>query len=80
MVDITPFIELGIVATAAFVLAIISSIYMHKSANQEIAGSASTAIHAIVAMTGVGTVASQAAAVVEIGGVPTQIIKPPVAT
>jgi hypothetical protein len=70
-------IEMGLVfggiGTLAFVIAELIGMYVTKSATTSIVQTTSTAINAIVAMTGVGVTANQAAAVTEISGVPTQI-------
>jgi TRAP-type uncharacterized transport system fused permease subunit len=50
--------------------------YVTKSAQTSIVQTTSTGINAIVAMTSMGVTASQAAAVTEISGVPTQITPP----
>jgi hypothetical protein len=75
-----PLIEMllafGGIATLGFVIAELVGAYITKAAADSITQSASTAIDAIVAMTGVGVVSSQAAAVTEVSGVPTQIITP----
>jgi hypothetical protein len=64
------------IATLGFVIAEIVSMYITRSAQNSITQTTGTAINAIVAMTGVGVTASQAAAVTEVSGVPTQIIPP----
>ena len=64
------------IGTGGFVVAEILGFFNTRSANNSIVQSSSTAINAIVAMTGVGTTASQAAAITEISGVPTQIVTP----
>ena len=64
------------IATLGFVIAEIVSMYITRSAQNSITQTTGTAINAIVAMTGVGVTASQAASVTEVSGVPTQIIPP----
>jgi hypothetical protein len=73
-------IEMGLVfggiATLGFVIAELLGMYVTKSAQTSIVQTTSTGINAIVAMTSMGVTASQAAAVTEISGVPTQITPP----
>jgi hypothetical protein len=73
-------IEMGLIfagiATLGFVIAEIVGMYITRSAQNSITQTTGTAINAIVAMTGVGVTASQAGAVTEVSGVPTQIIPP----
>jgi hypothetical protein len=64
------------IGTGGFVVAEILGFFSVRSANNSLVQTTSIAINAIVSMTGVGVTASQAAAVTEISGVPTQIIKP----
>jgi hypothetical protein len=70
-------IEMGVVfggiATLAFVIAELVGMYTTKSSQTGLLQTSSTAINAIVAMTGVGVTANQAAAVTEISGIPTVI-------
>jgi hypothetical protein len=66
----------GGIGTLAFVIAELIGMYVHRSAQNSLVQTTSTAINAIVAMTGVGVTASHAGAVTEIAGVPTQIIPP----
>lgn len=62
------------VSAGAFVLSEILGFFNTRSANNSIAQTATSAINAVVAMTGVGVTASQAAAVTEVSGVPTQLV------
>jgi hypothetical protein len=63
----------GGIGTLAFVIAELIGMYVTKSAQTSIVQTTSTAINAIVAMTGVGTTASQAAEIIETQAVPTTI-------
>jgi hypothetical protein len=63
----------GGIGTLAFVIAELIGMYVTKSAQTSIVQTTSTAINAIVAMTGVGVTASQAAAITETSAMPTQI-------
>jgi hypothetical protein len=78
--DITALIDLALIfagtGTLGFVIAELLGLYVVKSATNSIVQTTSTAINAIVAMTGVGVTASQAAAVTEVSGIPTQIVPP----
>lgn len=78
--DLTWLIEIiatcAAIGTGGFVVAEILGFFNTRSANNSIVQSSSTAINAIVAMTGVGVTSSQAAAITEVSGIPTQIIKP----
>jgi hypothetical protein len=66
----------GGITTLGFVIGELVGAYITKSAASSITQTTATAINAIVAMTGVGVTSSQAAAVTEVSGVPTQIIVP----
>lgn len=79
--DLTWLIE--ILATCAgiglgsFIISEIIGFFNTRAATNSIVQTATTSMNAIVAMTGVGVTSSQAAAVTEVAGVPTQIIVPP---
>jgi hypothetical protein len=74
---ITMALVFGGIGTLAFVIAELIGMYVTKSAQTSIVQTTTTGINAIVSMTSLGVTASQAAAVTEVAGVPTQIVPPP---
>jgi hypothetical protein len=75
-----PLIEMllafGGIGTLGFVIAELLGLYTTRSAQNAIVQTTTTGINAIVSMTSMAVTASQAAAVTEVSGVPTQIIPP----
>jgi len=47
MIDITPFVDLGILGTAAAIIAFLIHLFIHKSATNSLITTATTAINAI---------------------------------
>jgi hypothetical protein len=73
---ITMALMFGGIVTLGFVVAELVGMYVTKSAQSSIVQTTTTGINAIVSMTSLGVTASQAAAVTEVAGVPTQIVVP----
>jgi hypothetical protein len=77
---ITMALMFGGIITLGFVVAELVGMYVTKSAQSSIVQTTTTGINAIVSMTSLGVTASQAAAVTEVAGVPTQLVPPATAT
>ena len=69
---------IGIIIALAAIFAIgeTSGVLSHRAANTSLLQTASTAMNALVAVSGVSSVAAQTTAVIEINGIPTQIVIP----
>jgi len=70
----------GGISTLGFVIAELIGLYNTRSAQSAIVQATTTGINAIVSMTSMGVTASQAAAVTEVSGLPTQLVTPSVTT
>ena len=66
MVDITPFIEIAIIAVVSGVIAFVIHLFMHKSATNTIITTATNAINAIQATASTAIVAQLASEGVEV--------------
>ena len=73
MIDITPFVELAVVAIASAVIGFIIHLMMHKSATNTIITTATNAINAIQATASTAIVAQLASEGVEVTSLPTPL-------
>jgi len=73
MIDITPFVSLGLLATAAAVVAFLIHLFVHKSATNSLITTATTAINAIQNTAVVAINAQLAAEGVELNALPTPL-------
>jgi spore maturation protein SpmA len=69
-------VAFGALITVGFAATEIAGYYNTRSANNSLVQTSTTAMNALVNMTGVMVTAEQAMTIAELTGVPTQIIKP----